>query len=149
MSRRPFAVRDLSTEEALAFLDGQQVGRLAYAFERRVDIVPVHYVHRDGWLYGRTSPSPKLRTLAHSHWVAFEVDEIRGLLDWTSVVVRGSFHPLDPAGSDQERETYALALDVVRSLFPDTLTDGDFAPERTVLFRIHVDEVTGREGSTG
>ncbi|HEY0971989.1 MAG TPA: pyridoxamine 5'-phosphate oxidase family protein [Gemmatimonadales bacterium] len=147
MTREQFTVRELSQEESVALLERQQVGRLAHAFRGRVDVVPVSYIHRDGWLYGRTSMGPKLLTLAHHHWVAFEVDEIRGPFDWTSVVIRGSFHPIDPEGSEPERERHAEALEVLRSRYPETFTEEDFAPHRTVLFRIHVDEMTGRRGS--
>ncbi len=146
MTQPQFTVRDLSSEESVALLDRQQVGRLAHAFRGRVDVVPVSYVHRDGWLYGRTSVGPKLLTLAHNHWVAFEVDEIRGPFDWTSVVIRGSFHPIDPEGTEAERERFGDALELLRSRYPQAFTGDDLAPHRSVLFRIHVDEMTGREG---
>lgn len=146
MTRPQFTVRELSSEESVALLDSQHVGRLAHAFRGRVDVVPVSYIHRDGWLYGRTSMGPKLVMLAHNHWVAFEVDEIEGHFEWKSVVIRGSFHPIDPEGSEPERERYREALEVIRSRYPQVFTDDDFAPNRSVLFRIHVDEMTGREG---
>lgn len=57
-----------------------RVGRLAFSFRDRVDIEPLHYVFRGGWLYGRPSPGSKLQTLRHNPWVAFEVDEIDGCL---------------------------------------------------------------------
>ncbi|HEX5580480.1 MAG TPA: pyridoxamine 5'-phosphate oxidase family protein [Gemmatimonadaceae bacterium] len=146
MTRPQFTIRDLTHTESVALLERQNVGRLAHAFRGRVDVVPVSYVHHEGWLYGRTSLGPKLVTLAHNHWVAFEVDEIRGPFDWTSVVVRGSFHPIDPTESEPERERFDQALEVLRSRYPETFTEDDFAPHRTVLFRIHMDEITGRQG---
>ena len=138
------SIRELTPEETIAFLDAQFVGRLAYTFRDRVDIVPVHYVHDDGWLYGRTSFGPKLVVLEHHHWVAFEVDHVGDPWHWTSVVVRGTFHPLDPDGPESEREAHAHAVEVLRGRFPGTLTDDDPVPHRRVLFRIHVDEATGR-----
>ncbi len=141
------SIRALTDEEIAEFLRSNHVGRLAYAFRGHVDIVPVHYVYHDGWLYGRTSVGPKLEMLAHSHWVAFEVDEVRESPEWTSVVVHGTFRPIDPEGSDADRETTELALSLLRGLYPATLTDQDMAPHRTSLFRIHVDEATGREAT--
>jgi hypothetical protein len=49
-------------------------------------------VYEGGWIYGRTSAGAKLTTLAHRRWLAFEVDEVRGVFDGASVVVQGSFH---------------------------------------------------------
>lgn len=141
------SIRALTDEEIAAFLRSNHVGRLAYAFRGHVDIVPVHYVYHDGWLYGRTSVGPKLEMLAHSHWVAFEVDEVRESPEWTSVVVHGTFRPIDPEGSGADRETAELAVSLLRELYPEALTDEDLTPYRTTLFRIHVDEATGREAT--
>jgi nitroimidazol reductase NimA-like FMN-containing flavoprotein (pyridoxamine 5'-phosphate oxidase superfamily) len=133
--------RALDASEMSAVLARNHVGRLAYTFHDHVDIVPVHYVYSDGWIYGRTSPGEKLVTLAHHKWVAFEVDEVQGLYEWRSVVVRGGFYTLS---GDDEAWNHALAL--IRRLVPEALTDEDPAPFRTVLFRIAVQESTGREG---
>ncbi|MHB1222731.1 MAG: pyridoxamine 5'-phosphate oxidase family protein [Gemmatimonadaceae bacterium] len=140
-------IRALTDEEIVEFLRSHQVGRLAYAFRGHVDIVPVHYIYHDGWLYGRTSLGPKLEMLAHSHWVAFEVDEVREPPEWTSVVVHGTFRPIHSEGSDADLETTELAVSLLREVYPAAFTAGDLTPYRTILFRIHVDEATGREAT--
>ncbi|HEX5830521.1 MAG TPA: pyridoxamine 5'-phosphate oxidase family protein, partial [Gemmatimonadaceae bacterium] len=108
------------------------------------DIVPIHYVFHDGWLYGRTSPGPKLTTLSHSQWVAFEVDEVHGLFDWTSVVVKGALLLLDAEGSTAERAAWREGLRLLRELVPTALAEDDPTPHRDVLCRIHVADATGR-----
>jgi len=144
-------IRELKQHESLALLVRNHVGRLAFSFHDRVDIQPVSYVYEAGWIYGRTSEGAKLVTLAHSHWVAFEVDEVRGTLDWESVVVRGSFHRIDPEGSPDDQAAFTYALRLVRTIVPDTFTPRDPVPHRTLLFRIALEEVTGRraEGGSG
>ena len=142
-------IRALTQHECAQLLARNQVGRLAFSFRDRVDIQPVSYIYEAGWIYGRTSEGAKLDTLAHSHWVAFEVDEVRGTFDWRSVVVRGSFHRIDPEGSPNEQAAYAYALRLVRTIVPDTFTTRDPAPRRTVLFRIAIDEITGRKAEDG
>lgn len=138
-------IRALDRDECLTLLTRQTVGRVAFAFHDRVDIQPIHYRYAQGFLYGRTSEGAKLETLAHNRWVAFEVDEVRGTFDWTSVVVRGAFYRLDLASAvPKERDEAARAAALLDSVVPNTLALGDPAPFRTVLFRIHVDEVTGR-----
>ena len=135
---------DLSRGDAIALLERHTVGRLAFSFHDRVDVEPISYIYDDGWLYGRTSPGTKLRTLQHSPWVAFQVDEIEGRVDWQSVVVHGTLYFLDPEGGDREREAYAAALELLRSLDADILTPADATPQRSTLFRIHADSITGR-----
>lgn len=143
-SRLIFA--DLSHAFAYAMLKRLHVGRLAYSLHDRVDIQPVNYVFDDGWIVGRTQVGSKLSTLTHNPWCAFEVDDVRGLFDWDSVVARGSFHILDPEQGSVDR--YRRALTVLRELIPGTLTADDPAPERSILFGVHVDEMTGRSART-
>ena len=140
--------RELTRDECVALLDRHQVGRLAFSQRERLDIEPIHYVHLDGWLYGRTQPGTKLEVLLHNRWVAFEVDEVDALFEWRSVVVKGGLYLLRPAGSDVEQERYAQGVAAVRRLVPEAFTAADPIPERAVLFRIHVDELSGRAATT-
>ena len=137
--------RALGIDECLDLLDRQQVGRLAYLLHGQVGIVPLHYVFADGWLYGRTQPGTKVTALRHHPWVAFEVDEVAGPFDWRSVVVHGAFYLIERNGPQAERARWARAVELMRTLVPDTFTDADPTPGRDVLFRIHVGELTGRE----
>lgn len=136
--------RELSAKEATAVLRRNHVGRMAFAFQRRVDIVPIHYVYSGGWVYGRTSLGPKLLTLKHNQWVAFEVDEIEGLFNWRSVVMHGGLYLLDADGPPREVAARRRALRLLRKLVPDTLRATDPVAFRDILFRIHADELTGR-----
>ncbi|MFL5576063.1 MAG: pyridoxamine 5'-phosphate oxidase family protein [Gemmatimonadaceae bacterium] len=132
-----------------AILERNRVGRIAFTFRDRVDIQPIHYVFHDGWIYGRTSAGSKLRTILHNCWVAFEVDEVEGLFRWRSVVAHGACYVLDPEGSPHERESYERAVELLRTLLPETLTSADPVAFRSTVFRIHIDDVTGREARDG
>lgn len=138
-------IREMSRPEIDALLARNHVGRMAFASGNRIDIEPIHYVYANGWLYGRTSPGRKLDVTAREWWpVAFEVDEVDGIFQWRSAVVHGGFYTLDPEGADWEREEAAKAVELLRRIFPETLTDRDPVPRRDVIFRIAVQEVSGR-----
>ena len=145
--RRP-EFSELSHDDATALLGRHHVGRLAYSFHDRVDIEPISYVFRDGWVYGRTAPGSKLTTLRHHPWVAFEVDEVEGQFDWRSVVVHGTLYFLDSQGSERDREQHALAVELLRSIDAAALTSGDATPERIALFRIFADDITARSAKS-
>ena len=140
-------IRVLDRAECEAVLRRHTVGRIAFAFERRIEILPIHFVHDDGWLYGRTSPGDKIDMWRHSRWVAFEVDEVRGLFDWTSVVAHGALYPLSPESSPADASAWERAVQLLRRLVADTGTAHDPVPERTVVFRIHADDMTGRRAT--
>lgn len=134
-------------------LSRNNVGRIGYARGNHMDIQPVHYVYSDGWIYGRTSAGSKyqaLGTTAYRWWpVVFEVDEVEDLFHWRSVIVRGGFYVISPDGAKDERETWDRALQLLRGLVPEALASDDPVPARTILFRIAVQEVTGRECTPG
>lgn len=134
----------LGDADARALLARHHVGRIAFSLHDRVDIEPVHYVFDGDWLFGRTSMGTKLSTLSHHPWCAFEVDEVRSLFDWTSVVVKGSFHLLDPEPAGNYQRAFAL----LSALIPDTFSPDDPVPHRTILFGIYAREITGRAAST-
>jgi uncharacterized protein len=140
--------RDLSSAESEALLERNNVGRVAFSFHDSVDIRPIHYVYEGGWLFGRTSSGDKLVSLRHNQWVAFEVDEIDGPLDWQSVLVRGSFYRLQPEGNVHDVRLYDRAVAAVRALSPDAFTDRDPLAFRTEVFGVSIDSMSGRSCST-
>ena len=137
-------IRVLKGNEAQALLARNHVGRIAFSQKDRVDVEPIHYVYEAPWIYGRTSAGAKLLTLAHNQWCAFETDEVRGLFDWESVVVKGPFSPQDSPFASWD---YDRAVAALRRLIPATLTDADPTPQRDIVFGLHASEISGRSSS--
>lgn len=139
-------IRDLSRSECEAVLARHSYGRLAFAFRGRVDIEPISFVYEHGWIVGRTSPGTKLTVLTHHPWVAFEVDEVDSPFSWRSVVAKGTVY-LFNGGSGGSHDPMARdrAMAAIQRLAPTAFTAEDPYAQRTVLFRIHVDELHGRE----
>ena len=138
--------RELSPAEAGALLARNSVGRIAFCWENRVDIEPIHYVYDAPWIFGRTRVGAKLVALAHNQWCAFETDEATGRFDWASVVVKGPFTALNSAILQSEK--YDRAVIALREIHPEIFTENDPMPERTVVFGIHANEISGRAMST-
>lgn len=146
MTRIDPQFRSLTERDCRALLRRHHAGRLAFTFRDRVDIEPIGYVSSGEWLYARTSPGSKVVKLKHSPWVAFEVDEIAGPFDWRSVVAHGTAYFLTAEG--REHAAHNKAVKLLRSIDSRALTHEDLVPERTTLFRIHIDALTGRAAST-
>jgi hypothetical protein len=143
-------IRTLNRAECDAVLARNHVGRIAYARGNRIDIQPIHYVFHEAWLYGRTRHGALLETTGETWWpVAFEVDEVEELFRWRSVVVHGGFYTIPAEGSAAEQEEWERAVGLLRTLIPETFTPDDPAAFRRVLFRIAVQDVSGREALPG
>jgi uncharacterized protein len=125
------------------------VGRLATSHRDRVDIVPIHYVYETGGSTGAPRPAPSWRPSRTTAGWRSRWTRCTGLFDWRSVVVKGGFYLLRPEGSSQEQELYEKGVAVIRRMVPVAFTDRDPLPERAIIFRIHVDELTGRAASSG
>jgi nitroimidazol reductase NimA-like FMN-containing flavoprotein (pyridoxamine 5'-phosphate oxidase superfamily) len=140
---------ELDPQQCEAVLAHNHVGRLAYCSGVRVGLRPLHYVFGDGWIYGRTTEGEKIDALSRNWWVGFEVDEVDGPFDWRSVVVHGGFYALSPNGNPGERDRYERAVAAVRRVTPEAFGEGDPVPERTLVFGIAVQEMSGRIAWTG
>lgn len=140
------AFRELTRAECDELLGRNHVGRIAFSYHDHVDIEPINFVYDNDWIYGRTVDGTKLRTLAHNRWLAFEADEVDALFDWRSVVVKGALYILESDGA--RGDDYEHAVGVMQRADPDLFAAHDPAPQRTVVFRIHVDQITGRAAST-
>lgn len=144
MSATATSIRHLTRPEIEALLRRHHVGRIAFLNGRRVDIEPISYVFADGALYGRAAPGARTRALQGQPWVAVQVDDVRGAFDWESVVVKGTVYVVEPSAVPPLRERYERAVQAIRSVMPDALTEHDTAPLRTILFRLNIDEMEGR-----
>ena len=142
----PPRLREIEALQCADILSRNTVGRLAFSYQGRVNVIPIHYAYEDGWIYGRTSPGAKLKQILRDRRVAFEVDEYSGFFDWSSVVVQGTFYVIDQS---TRSSVFDHALSVLREVFPQTLTDADPVPFRSELFRISVTSVTGRSANPG
>ncbi len=147
--KRHVSFRTLERSEAEKMLARNHVGRIAFSFHDRLNIEPIHYVFDNEWLYGRTSYGEKLLVIEHHPWVAFEVDEVKDLFNWRSVVVKGAFYMMGPDTPKAETVAFERAVALMRSIVPEALTEDDPTPFRLQLFRIHLDEVSGRESMMG
>jgi hypothetical protein len=129
-------------------LTRNHVGRIAFAYQDRVDVRPIRYVFRDGWLFVRTSAGEKLVTTQHDQSVAFEVDDVDDQFNWRSVIVHGTLYDFDEGGSEFHRQARDFAVRLLQSVDPPALTADDRGPSRTEVFGIAVQAMFGRQRCT-
>jgi nitroimidazol reductase NimA-like FMN-containing flavoprotein (pyridoxamine 5'-phosphate oxidase superfamily) len=82
---------EIGRERCLELMTGEQIGRLAWTDDDRVQIVPVNYWVDGGDIYLSSAGGAKLEAARARQAVAFEVDEVELALHagW-SVVVHGT-----------------------------------------------------------
>jgi uncharacterized protein len=133
-------IRDLDPSHIRSILARNYIGRFACADGADMEIQPVAYVHADGGIYGRTVRGGLLeRAREKGLRIAFQVDEVESMFHWRSVVVHGEVSILDEAGEERDR-----AISLLRRLDGRAFTPEDPVPLRSSVFRIAMDQVTGR-----
>jgi uncharacterized protein len=143
-SNRPVFSK-LNDDEAWAVLARNTLGRLAFMNDNRVDIEPVSYVAGDSWLFMRSAGGAKLDALAHTPYVAFEVDEVESAFEWRSVVVRGTIYLMSDDGRYVDHRILERAVEALRSVQPHAFDEDDPTPFRRTVYGLHVDTITGRQ----
>jgi len=144
----------MGAASCLALLRREMVGRMAFSFHDRVDITPIHYVYANKWLFARTSHGEKMLTIAHAPWVALEVDEVKSVFEWKSVVVHGTVYLAERDAGPSEARRWRTGIELLKRIVPGTGTTHDPVAFRSLVFGIHVDSLSGRissltGGSTG
>jgi nitroimidazol reductase NimA-like FMN-containing flavoprotein (pyridoxamine 5'-phosphate oxidase superfamily) len=134
-----------------ALLRSEVVGRIGCHADGQTYVIPVSYVYVDGAVYGHTSEGRKVAMMRENPHVCFEVDRVRGAMQWDSVVADAVYEEL--AAEDAQ---HAFGL-LIERLVPLMATDGDdgadgplpgvvmdLASTRPVVFRLRLGERTGR-----
>ncbi len=143
-------VKEMSREECEELLSRQGFGRLAYVGDNQPYIVPLYFASAPGCLYGFATMGQKIEWMRVNPTVCVEADEVRSHKDWASVVVRVRYEefPDTPQYSKQRQEAQSI-LEKPRALwwetgFASAQIRGRFDRDVTVIYCIHIEEITGR-----
>ncbi len=147
----PFAVNELTHDQAINMLFSHAFGRLACTDGRQPYIVPVTYAYDGQYLYGQTNEGTKLNLLRKNPNVCFEVDQMTDMRNWKSVMVYGKFEELKGEESEKAR---ALFLKTVFPLMTNYLVHpfehevnseiDDSKRIKFVMYRIKIEKITSR-----
>jgi nitroimidazol reductase NimA-like FMN-containing flavoprotein (pyridoxamine 5'-phosphate oxidase superfamily) len=141
----------LSFREIEELLQGNIVGHLGCHSDGVTYVVPLSYAYEGSHLYFHTYEGKKVDMLRKNPSVCFQVDELKKLNNWKSVIIWGEFEEL----KDYEAKRQALHILLERKLPLITSEtthlgiDWPFSMEEIgeipgVFFRISVREKTGR-----
>jgi nitroimidazol reductase NimA-like FMN-containing flavoprotein (pyridoxamine 5'-phosphate oxidase superfamily) len=143
-------IAELGPSQIEQLLHEQVIGRVGCHGGGRTYIVPLTYVYDSGSIFGHTGEGLKVQLMRANPDVCFEVEDLRHLPRWSTVIAYGRYEELHGAAADA-----ALARLIARlGASPPATTEspwqgaGVYAPagdrRPDVIFRIAITEKTGR-----
>ena len=141
----------LSSEEIEALLQQQSVGRIGCQADDRIYVVPISYAYDDSYIYGHALEGMKIFAMRRHPQVCFEVDNLKNLANWQSVICWGEYEELidDKDRHDALKKLESRVLPLLSSetmhLSPQwPFPASDAGAVKGIFFRIKLKEKTGR-----
>ncbi|HEX4744058.1 MAG TPA: pyridoxamine 5'-phosphate oxidase family protein [Candidatus Limnocylindria bacterium] len=133
----------LDRDQIERVLHAEVVGRIGVHADGRTYVVPVSYVYDGDAVYVHSLEGLKVRMLRAAKQVCFEVDHIRDLGNWQSVIAWGRYEEL--AGDVATAAMNLLASRLAPVTGSETAgPSGPGGAGTSIAFRIRLDERTGR-----
>jgi nitroimidazol reductase NimA-like FMN-containing flavoprotein (pyridoxamine 5'-phosphate oxidase superfamily) len=143
---------DLTKEEIEDVLLSNVVGRIGCHTQQKMYIVPISYAYDGESVLGHTVPGLKIDLLRLNPECCFEVDVLKDLANWKSVLAWGTFEELKGQQAEEARQKI---IDRIAPLMPDDNTQpprmGPNSPTRLatfennpIVYRIKLKEKFGR-----
>ena len=154
----------------MILLKSELIGRVGCFDGNKVYVVPITYAYDNGYIYGHTKDGLKIQIMRNNPNVCFEIDWMKDLSNWKSVIVYGIFEELK--GDEANKGLEILMKSIISNLDrkssptetygPDNLGIKNFAFQHSflspflhsnnkeildiVVYRIKVNEATGKYG---
>ena len=161
---------DMDKIQIESLLKSETIGRIGCFDEDKVYVVPITYAYDNGYIYGHTKDGLKIRIMRKNPKVCFEIDWMKNMSTWKSVIAFGTFEEL--TGSDAKNGLEILMKSIMSKFDRKTLpteesSDSNLGGENLaflhsflspflhsknneifemVVYRIKVNEVTGKFG---
>ena len=141
----------LEKDEIEDLLGSQVVGRIGCHADDLTYIVPISYAYDGTYVYAHSDEGMKTSIMRKNPKVCFQVDHMKDMANWRSVISWGVFEEL--TGSEQRNEAIKRLANRVLPLVSSEKThlsrhwpfpDEDPDSIRGVVFRIRLTEKSGR-----
>ena len=138
-------VHTLSDGECREMLKGASFGRLACSKDDQPYVVPMYFYVEDHYLYSFATRGQKIDWMRANPKVCVEVDDVRDVSQWTSVVAFGYYEELPIAPQYAEARQRAMAMFEKRPNWwnPAAAKRGSAEHHLPVVYRISITRLSG------
>lgn len=145
-------LRELNENQIEDLLKSQLVGRIGCHSGEKMYIVPVNYIYDGTSIFCHSAKGMKIDMMRENPQVCFEVDDIKDLTNWQSVIAWGKFEEIIDM---HEKEQILQTLDarISSNIIDDSVTpEHGFVDQESdvgtivelIIYRIVISKKTGR-----
>lgn len=143
---------DLTEKQIDNVLSSNVVGRIGCSSGKKIYVVPVTYAYDGESIIGHTVEGMKIDFLRQNPECCFQVDDVKDLADWESVIAWGTFEELK---GDEALESSNLLMKRISPIMPgDTSQSHRMGPlpegrqatfeKNPIVYRIRIKEKSGK-----
>jgi nitroimidazol reductase NimA-like FMN-containing flavoprotein (pyridoxamine 5'-phosphate oxidase superfamily) len=144
-------IHELSRAECEEILEHSDFGRLACARENQPYIVPIQFSFDSTrkCLYAFSTVGQKIDWMRENPRVCLEVEDVNDRNHWTTVLAFGRYEEMGDSAADKTARSEAQELFSKRPEWwlPAAGKVGTREHHSMVIYRIHIDRLTGRRAS--
>ncbi|MGY4540035.1 nitroimidazol reductase NimA-like FMN-containing flavoprotein (pyridoxamine 5'-phosphate oxidase superfamily) [Mucilaginibacter sp. UYNi724] len=145
-------LRELNDYQIEALLKDQLVGRIGCHAAGVTYIVPVNYLYDGTDIYCHSAKGMKIEMMRENPLVCFEVDNIKEITNWESVIAWGKFEEITEM-EEKQKVLQKLTERITPYMMDDSITrehgfvdkEGDIGTTvELIIYKIVVSKKTGR-----
>jgi nitroimidazol reductase NimA-like FMN-containing flavoprotein (pyridoxamine 5'-phosphate oxidase superfamily) len=144
-------IANLNNKQIRNLLASELIGRIGCYTGKKVYVVPISYAYDGNDIYAHTCEGLKTEAMRAYPHVCFEVDDIRNMSNWQSVIAWGKFEELTEEAERKKaiKILFNRTLPVISSVTTHLGTTWPFYEEEPegidgIFFRIRLEEITGK-----
>jgi nitroimidazol reductase NimA-like FMN-containing flavoprotein (pyridoxamine 5'-phosphate oxidase superfamily) len=147
-------IQEITKQDSFNRLAHMRLGRLACAQGAQPYITPFYFAYESDFLDSFSTVGQKIDWMRANPLVCVEADEVISSEEWISIIVFGRYQelPKKPEWEKERGHAHELLQQKAAWWEPGYVkTIGQRAERQLVpvYFRIHVEEITGHQGSLG
>lgn len=146
-------IQDLETKERIQILQDNYIGHLGFIYRQKPFVIPITYYYNDAnnSIISYAMEGHKIEAMRKNTEVAFEVNDIKSVSKWRSVMVHGTYEEL--SGTDAKFNLHQFA-DGVKSIinrkekkhlqFINEFSSKLESERHPIVYRINIEGMTAK-----
>ncbi len=146
-------IKNLELSECLNLLGRNYLGRVAFIFQGDPYIIPITYFHdaNEKCILSYAAKGHKIQAMRNYGSVAFQVDEIKSIQEWKSVLVHGKFQELEGSTAKNYLRKFADGVQQTikqkKGKAPQFIRDFSSRLQKNsmpIVYKISVEDIQGK-----